>query len=48
MLLIALGVHLARRSRSRCPYRNPLCRSSRPCILCYRELFKAKVAKTGA
>jgi len=46
MLLVAI-VYLARRSRRRCPYRNPLCRANRPCLLCYRELFKSKVAKAG-
>jgi hypothetical protein len=45
-LLIGIVI-LARRSRKRCPYRNPLCRVNRPCLLCYRELFKSKVAKAG-
>jgi len=47
VLLIGLAVYFARRSRRRCPYRNPLCRPSRPCILCYRDLFKSSVVKRG-
>ncbi len=33
------------RSRRRCPYRNPLCRRDRPCLLCYRDLYKNKVVE---
>jgi len=45
--LIALAVYFARRGRRQCPYHNPLCRSSRPCILCYRDLYKSIVPKGG-
>lgn len=48
VLLIALAVYIARRSGRRCPYRNPLCRLSKPCILCYRDLYKNTVTKGGA
>ena len=45
--LIGLAAYFAWCSRRQCPYRSPLCRSSKPCILCYRDLFKNSVAKGG-
>ena len=47
VLAIGLAVYLARRYRRRCPHHNPHCCSSKPCILCYRDLFKATVMKGG-
>ncbi len=45
MLVIVLAMRFAWRSRRRCPYRNPLCRPSKPCLLCYRDLYKTIVAE---
>lgn len=45
VLLIAFISYVARRSRRRCPYRNPLCRASKPCLLCYRDLYKTVLAQ---
>jgi hypothetical protein len=30
------------RRRYRCPHRDPLCCRNKPCITCYRELFKGE------
>jgi len=46
-LAIVFAMYLAWRSRRRCPYRNPLCRSSKPCLLCYRDLYKSIIAERG-
>jgi hypothetical protein len=48
VFVIVIVTYLLGRSRRRCPYQNPLCRSSRPCLLCYRDLFRASAAKRGA
>jgi hypothetical protein len=47
VLAIVFAIQIARRSRRRCPYRNPLCRSSRPCLLCYRDLYNKNTAERG-
>jgi hypothetical protein len=42
-LLVPLGglaAYAVLRPRHRCAYNDPLCRRDRPCIACYRELFK--------
>jgi len=32
---------LFRRASHRCPHHDPLCSRNRPCIACYRELFRS-------
>ena len=39
------GYFAWRNFRRRCPYRNPLCHPNRPCLLCYRDLYKAVLAE---
>jgi len=46
--LIAIVVYVARRTRHRCRYGSPLCRSDRPCIRCYRDLFNRKTESGSA
>jgi hypothetical protein len=48
VLAVVIVLYLLGRARRRCPYRDPLCRSSKPCLLCYRDLFKSSDAKHGA
>ena len=44
LLLVPLGGAAAayglNRFRHHCAHNDPLCRRNRPCIACYRELFK--------
>ena len=47
VLVLIFASYLAWRNRSRCPYRNPLCRTSKPCLLCYRDLYKTIVPERG-
>jgi hypothetical protein len=47
-LVIVFAIFFALRFRRRCPYRNPLCRSGKPCLLCYRDLYKTIIAERGA
>ncbi len=47
VVVVALALYTARRFRSRCPHRDPLCRASKPCILCYRDLYKNNMAVRG-
>ena len=48
VLAVVIVTFLIGRFRARCPYQNPLCRPRRPCLLCYRDLFRASDAKRGA
>jgi hypothetical protein len=36
-------IYAAFRRRYHCPHSDPLCRRNKPCIICYRELFKRGV-----
>jgi hypothetical protein len=45
VLVIVFAMYFAWRFRRRCPYRNPLCRPGKPCLLCYRDLYKTIVAE---
>jgi hypothetical protein len=47
-LVIVFATYFAWRFRSRCPYRNPLCRPSKPCLLCYRDLYRTVFAERGS
>jgi hypothetical protein len=35
-------IYAAFRRRFRCPHSDPLCCRNKPCITCYRELFKGE------
>lgn len=41
----SLVLYAAFRPRHHCGQQDPLCRRGRPCISCYRELFKATMGK---
>jgi len=41
--MIAVVTYFSRRRR--CPRRDPLCRPDRPCLQCYRELYRGHLAK---
>jgi hypothetical protein len=47
VLAVVIVTYLVGGARRRCPYRSPLCRRSKPCLLCYRDLFKSSVTKRG-
>lgn len=43
--LLAVLLGKAYLTRTRCPHRDPLCRRNRPCLRCYRDLYKGNVTK---
>ena len=45
VVLVAALLGKAYLTRTRCPYRDPLCRRNRPCLRCYRDLYKDSVDK---
>jgi hypothetical protein len=47
VVAVVIAAYLSHRFRGRCPYRSPLCRPSRPCLQCYRDLYKNSAAKRG-
>jgi hypothetical protein len=44
-VVVSLIVYAVFRPRHRCTQHDPLCRRGRPCLHCYRELFKETMDK---